>query len=324
MAEVAPTDARFPGVPHAAGHYESFYLKACHPSQSLGVWIRYTVHKRPGMEPTGSLWCTLFDGAAPGPRASKVTVPRPESGGGDWIRVGESLFGPHRISGSAPSEVCEASWDLRYEASEPPLLHLPRGWMYSAPLPRTKLVTPHPAARFGGRVTVDGRELDVDGWPGMVGHNWGSEHAERWIWVHGLGFEGESEGTWLDAAIGRIKVGPVTTPWIANGVFSFGGVRHRVGGPERIRRTRVREAADGCEFVLPGRGVTVRGTVGAEPKDFVGWIYADPDGSEHHTVNCSIADMRLTVTRGGRPPVELRLAGGAAYELGMRDRKSVV
>jgi hypothetical protein len=24
---------------------------------------------------------------------------------------------------------------------------------------------------------------------GMVGHNWGGEHAERWIWLHGLDFE---------------------------------------------------------------------------------------------------------------------------------------
>ncbi|HYP49023.1 MAG TPA: hypothetical protein VEQ61_10335, partial [Thermoleophilaceae bacterium] len=58
----------------------------------------------------------------------------------------------------------------------------------------------------------------------------------------------------------------------------------------------------------------------AAPKRFVGWVYADPDGSEHHTVNCSIADMRLTVERDGRGPLELALSGGAAYELGMRER----
>lgn len=49
------TSARFPGVGAGAGHYESFYLKACHPSEPLGLWVRYTVHKRPEAPPTGSL-----------------------------------------------------------------------------------------------------------------------------------------------------------------------------------------------------------------------------------------------------------------------------
>ena len=34
----------------------------------------------------------------------------------------------------------------------------------------------------------------------MVGHNWGAEHAERWIWLHGL----TEDGDWLDAAIGKV------------------------------------------------------------------------------------------------------------------------
>ena len=143
MARVHPTEARFPSVPGGAGHYESFYLKACDPERPLGAWIRYTVHKRPGAAPTGSLWFTLF--GPDGPRAAKVTVPGP------------------------------------------------------------------------------------------------------------------------------------------------GGFR-------------------------------VRGRVAAARKDVVGWVYADPDGSEHHTANCSIADMRLSVERDGAAPVELVVEGGAAYELGMRER----
>jgi hypothetical protein len=320
MAAVAPTEARFPRVATGAGHYESFYLKACHPAEPLGVWIRYTVHKPPGAEATGSLWFTLFDAAAPRPSASKVTLPAPESGGGDWIRVGESRFRAGMAMGSAPSIQGTAAWDLRFETREDALLHLPRAWMYRGPLPRTKLLSPAPAARFSGRVSFNDRELALDGWRGMVGHNWGSQHAERWIWLHGLGFEGCSAGTWLDAAIGRVRIGPVTTPWITGGAVSLDGVRHPLGAPERQRSTRVHEQPDRCEFVVPGREVTVRGTVEADPKDFVGWIYADPGGGQHHTLNCSIAQMRLVVTRGGRPPLELRLAGGAAYELGTRER----
>src|SRR5438105_14025899 len=90
-----PTRARFPDVPHDAGHYESFYLRAAHPSEPLGIWIRHTVHKRPGEEPKGSIWFTLFDAEAAGPRATKITVPAAElsAPAGSWIRVAEAEIG---------------------------------------------------------------------------------------------------------------------------------------------------------------------------------------------------------------------------------------
>jgi hypothetical protein len=309
MAAPDPTEARFPAVPVDAGHYESFYLKACHPQQPLGVWIRYTVHKRPGATPKGSLWVTLFDGAGQGPRAHKETLPAPTSGA-DWIRVGEALM----RSGAAQGSIDGAEWDLRFSSSEPALFHLPLGWMYRAPVPRTKLLSPVPAARFDGSLTVDGRPVTVDGWRGVIGHNWGAQHAERWIWLHGL----TADGDWLDAAMGKVKVGRWTTPWVGSGALSLGGRRERLGGPGR--KLEVRESAERCDFLLAGRGLRVRGSVEAPRKDFVGWVYADPDGSEHHTVNCSIADMRLSVERDGGPPAELTVEGGAAYELGMRER----
>jgi hypothetical protein len=311
VARPHPTEARFPGVPARAGHYESFYLKACHPARPLGVWIRYTVHKRPGSPPTGSLWFTLFDAAADGPSARKVTLPGPRSGGGEWLGVGEAFIRDRGAAGALEG----ARWDLRFESSEAPLFHLPRDWMYSAPLPRTKLLSPVPGARFDGSLSVDGVSVEVDDWRGMVGHNWGAQHAERWIWLHGM----TESGDWLDAAIGRIRLGPATTPWIANGVVSLGGVRHVLGGPRR--GVVVHEAPERCSFALPGAGgLRVRGTVVAARKDVVGWVYADPDGSEHHTANCSIADMRVAVERADAALAELVVEGGAAYELGMRER----
>jgi hypothetical protein len=309
LAAPDPTEARFPAVPVEAGHYESFYLKACRPGERLGVWIRYTVHKRPGALPNGSLWVTLFDGEAEGPRAHKETKPAPTAGGADWIRVGEATMGPGVASGAIDG----AEWDLRFSTPEPPLFHLPRAWMYRARLPRTKLLSPAPAARFEGSLVVDGRAIAVDGWPGVIGHNWGAQHAERWIWLHGL----TGDGDWLDAALGKVKLGPVTTPWVASGALSLGGERLALGGPGR--KVEVHETPERCDFVLSGKGVRVRGSASAPHKDVVGWVYADPDGPEHNTVNCSIADLRLQV-EGGDGARELSVEGGAAYELGMRER----
>ena len=78
--------------------------------------------------------------------------------------------------------------------------------MYRAALPRTKLESPQPDAVFTGWIEAGGRRTEVAGWRGMVGHNWGSEHAERWVWLHAVGFE-EAPGAWLDVALGRVRVG---------------------------------------------------------------------------------------------------------------------
>jgi hypothetical protein len=253
---------------------------------------------------------TLFDGSAESPRAHKQTTPEPLARGDDWIAVGEATM----RAGAAVGSIDGASWDLRVSGGEPPLYHLPRAWMYRTKLPRTKLLSPVPAARFDGSLEVDGRYLAVDGWRGVIGHNWGAQHAERWIWLHGL----TDAGDWLDAALGKVKLGPLTTPWIASGALSLGGRRHPLGGPGR--KLSVRELPDRCEFTLSGSGLQVRGMVSAPRKDFVGWVYADPDGSEHHTVNCSIADMHVDVVGSGALARELEIGGGAAYELGMRER----
>ena len=305
------THARFPDVARGKGHYESFYLRTFDPASARGVWIRYTVHERPGAEPKGSLWFTLFDGGADGPTASKLTLDDVGTGPDHYIHVGASRFEPGHAEGSTDGY----EWDLRFDSKEEPLHHLPRSWMYRAPIPRTKLLSPYPGARFDGWVAVAGERIEVSGWPGMVGHNWGAEHAERWIWMHGTGFSGHEGGAWLDGALGRIKVAGMTTPWVANAVLSLDGTRHRLGKVKHLD-----EQPTGCEFGLGGRGISVEGTVGAERKDFVGWVYADPGGSEHHVVNCSIARMRLTVERDGQQPLELETPHGAAYELGMRER----
>jgi hypothetical protein len=259
----------------------------------------------------------MFDGGEPG--AVKETMADVGADADEYIHIGASKLGFGAATGSAEGEGRSASWDLTFDSSEEPLFHLPREWMYRAPVPRTKLLSPYPDARFSGRASFGDREVELDGWRGMIGHNWGAQHAERWIWMHGANFD-EDASAWFDGALGRIKLGLVTTPWIANGVLFLDGERHRLGGPEKVRRTEVDERPDGVTFTLPGSGITVQGAIGAEREAFVGWIYADPDGSEHNTVNCSVADMTLTVSKPGEGARTLTVAGGAAYELGMREK----
>lgn len=314
------TKALFPEVGEGAGHYESFYLKATRPGGGQGLWIRYTVHKPPHVPASASIWVTLFDADAPAPRATKLTVPAAELSAppNAYIEIAGARLEPGRACGEiAGGDGPAVSWELEIESAAEAFRHLPYPFLYRARLPKTKLLTPHPGARFTGTVTVDRRTTAVDSWPGMVGHNWGSEHAERWIWMHAGEFR-QADG-WFDAALGRIGIGPLTTPWIGNAAISLDGETHRLGGLDRIRSTEVDEEPTGCEFELSGKQVRVRGRVLSRAHNFVGWVYADPKGPEHNTLNCSIADMELTVERRGREPQLLECVGGAAYEIGMRE-----
>ena len=251
----------------------------------------------------------------------KLTTDELSVPGGGWIAVGDTRLGPGRAEGACG----EARWSLRFASAEPELRHLPHALLYRAPLPRTKLTSPAPAARFDGVLELGSRTIELDGWRGMVGHNWGAQHAERWIWLHGVGFEEEPEA-WIDVAIGRVRVAGRTTPWVANGALHVDGERHRLGGVG-ARGLLVAERPEHCVLALPGAGgLVAEAHVQAPFAALAGWRYADPDGSlppgghGHDVSNCSIAALTLTVRRPGRPARTLRTAHGAAYELGMRER----
>jgi hypothetical protein len=166
-----------------------------------------------------------------------------------------------------------------------------------------------PSVVLEGSFRLGERTIDVDGWPGMVGHNWGTQHAERWIWLQAI-FD---EGSWLDVALGRIRVAGRTLPWIGNGAVSLDGHRYRVGGLSGVRKTEVSDGYMECRFSLPG-DVPLRGTVTREPRSTIAWPYADPDGSLHQSLNSSIA--AVTIKAG---PRELSTEHGGVYELGVKE-----
>ena len=252
------------------------------------MWIRHTVWKAPGQEAVGSLWCTLFDASWERPVAWKQTLP-PEQLGvapGEYLHIGDGTADALPVEGP--------SWRLEYAGDEEPFRYLPRDWMYRAKLPRTKAESLYPDVRFTGSVELDGRRLDLDGWPGMIGHNWGSEHAERWTWLHGP----STATTSSTRRSGGSRSAAGRRPWVGNALLRLDGEHHRLGGIERIRSTRVNDAPDRCAFVLPAAGgLRVEGEIVAPRPTLVGWVYSDPGGGQHHSVHSSIADLRLVIKR---------------------------
>ena len=133
----------------------------------------------------------------------------------------------------------------------------------------------------------------------MVGHNWGAEHAERWIWMQANEFARRrgllrrgprpDQGRPDDHAVDRERGPRRSTARPTGSAGSTGSAR-----PESTsaRPVRVRARRQGGRGPRAGR---------SEARNFVGWVYADPVGPEHNTVNCSISDLELTVERPARP-----------------------
>jgi hypothetical protein len=314
-----PAEPRFPHVGADTPHYESYFVKARHPSEPRAFWMRHTVHQRPGEPRTASIWLTLFDAAAAEPVvAGKQTVGADALSAppGGYIAIAGSTVAPGGARGGLDSPSLTTDWDFAIASEEPELRHLPIARLYEAPVPRTKSVTPHPGALLTGRLG----DWQLDGWAGVSSHNWGSEHAERWIYLHCGQFEGRGRDTWLEMTVGRIRLGRLTVPWIAQGALQLDGRRHRLGGPQRIRSTSVGERPTGVRLAVRGDGLR-RVEVSAEaPREhFVAWRYADPEGPEHHSLHSSLADLAVTAVLEDGRTERLRAAQAATYELGIRE-----
>ncbi len=307
--------ARFPGVAAGVPHYESFYLKAAHPDGGLALWLRHTIWQAGDGPRSGALWLTVFD-AGGAPAALKRSFPAEQlrADPGTYVGIGDAVLAPGSATGAFTLDRRTAAWDLGFDDDGPGAFgYLPREWMYERSLPRTKAVLVHPRTELRGTVELDDRRLVLDGWSGMVGHNWGSEHPHRGVWIQGTGFAEEPDAV-LDLIVGRIRVGPLTTPWIANGLLALGAERFRLGGL-RPGATEITASPTGARFRLAGTGITVRGEVSASPERFVGWRYANPAGGWHPTLHCSVADLRLSVSRGTASERSLTASARAAYEL---------
>ena len=116
----------------------------------------------PAPSPTASLWFTLFDAEADGPRATKVTVPADRAVGARPAPTSRSptrCSSPGRRSGAIAHRRARApSWDLDLRRTTPtPFHHLP----YDVPLPRPAAedevpLAPTPTPASAARLTVDG------------------------------------------------------------------------------------------------------------------------------------------------------------------------
>jgi hypothetical protein len=293
---IALATPRVPTTPRAAALYESYYLTASDPVSGRAVWLRYTALKRPGSPAYPTVWVTYFDRGAPAPRAWRVTAPEPLAHPGEaWVRSSLGEIGPAGARGAigeadGAGVLSSVRWELGWRPRAAVLPYLPARWLYDRPVPRSNGAALVPAGTAAGVLTLGAEEMSLSGWEVMIGHNWGSDHADRWCWIHGSRL-GEDAAGWLDLILVRIRLGRMLTPWIAAGALRL---NDRQCAPVPLGRVVCERTGEETAVRLRlTRNTRLALTVSAPRRSTVTWDYAAPAGPGRAVDNCSVADARL-------------------------------
>ena len=312
------------------GHVESNFIKLNLPG-GRALWLKLTVLKRSvgRADTVAEAWAIAFNLAEQPERhvALKQTWPFTEATIEQscfFFKVGEVTWRHGASAGSLqdPRTGERITWDLTFRTDLEGHRHLPYAWMYRGAVPKTKPMSPQIDTRFNGWVRVDDHETKVSNAPGMLGHNWGTQQAESWTWVHCNMWDEGDQDLVFEGITSRVKMGPITSPQISVLHARVRGERVDISGLTHL--LRIRTAPDGLSWRFEGtRGDRrIAGYFSAVPERFVGVNYHDPDDRIVHCLNTKIADGEVTVSarEGGRwrPLAHAVARSSAALEVGVR------
>lgn len=309
---------RYLGALARRGHVESWFLKANDPSSRRAIWLKWTVwaSEKDPRSAVAEVWAVAF-GPRGGHVAAKSGAPFVSSSF-DSDGVGATVDGCTLTSKQACGRVETGDRSIAYELSieglGEPLLHYPSPLMYSGRWPAQKVASPIPSARISGRVDVGAESWLLEGWPGMVGHNWGRGHTELYAWGQCNAWDNGENVVFEAISAGADGAAPARTILC----LRSNGVSHHLNGLWSIARNEGIITPRRLRFRGRSRDVEIDGEMWAESDDFVGLFYPNPDGTMCHCLNSKLAraEVRLALFRG--PPRTLR-SSRAALEIGTRD-----
>lgn len=300
------------------GHYESWFIRANHPTQPKAFWIRYTIFSPKGRphDAVGERWAIAFDGTTDRVVAAKSVVPLAECHFSDHaldVRIGDGTLAPGRAVGDAAQGDTRLTWDVELSCDKAPVLVLPER-LYRAALPKAKVVVPQPNARFDGHLTVDGERWDIDGWTGSQNHNWGSKHTDFYAWGQVAGFD-DAPGVFLECATAKLKLGPLWTPPLSIAVVRLPDAEIRLNTIRQAIRANAK--IDGVSWTMQSKlgDVELEVQINAPESSFVGLTYANPPGGAKTCLNTKLARCTMSLRRPGHDPLELTTSHRAAFEI---------
>lgn len=304
------------------GHYESYFVRANHPTKPHAFWIRYTIFS-PDRRPAGAvgeLWAVVFDGVGGRHVATKLEVPIGQCSFSRErldVRVAGATLGPDGLSGSAGSGRNEIGWDLTYSGGGSPVFDFPLD-RYDSGFPRAKVLVGAPMVRFAGVITLNGDVLAIDDWVGSQNHNWGSRHTDRYAWGQVCGFDNAPD-SFVEAASAQVRLGPLWSPMITLVVVRHAGKEYQLNSFVGGMNAKASYDDFAWRFATRQRGVRIEGALSAPREAFVGLRYRNPPGGTKLCLNTKIAACTLRITHAGSGRTEtLETASRAAFEI-LRD-----
>jgi hypothetical protein len=311
--------------PARRGHVESYFLKANDPERRRAIWLKATVYQpRAPNGPVPAIaesWAIAFDGDAEHV-AVKSTVPYDRARFSPTeldVEVDGLVLRAGETRGTVASGGRAIAWSLAIESDGAPLVHYPADWMYSAPFPSSKLVSPLPDLRLRGEIVVNGTPWRVDGWRGLLGHNWGPRHTPLYGWGHcnvwQEGKENEADELVIEGVSGRVRAFGLLAPTTTLICVRHRGVRYDLNAALDLVRNRGEITPRRWKFEGENDLVRVRGEMWGETDDFVGLFYANPDGTMTHCLNTKIGRARVELALRGRAPFVVH-SSAAALEIG--------
>lgn len=316
------------GKGRRGGHVESFFLRANHPQRPLALWLKATVLAPAKGSPLAELWFISFDGERGRTLARRERMPLDAALFSDdpaRIELANASFclapqGHARgsIATTEPGSGC--SWDLSFVAPQSPLSEplciFPASWMLRAPWPRFKLVTPLPLLRFDGSATFWGETIDVEGWYGTQGHNWGREHTHRYVWgqCHFMDATGAPLCS-VEATSARLKVAGLVTPPLSLMVIRRGEREYRFDRLVSAWRHHAQIGELSWTLEARGRAGRARLEMSALAERVAQLGYENPDGKLSYCANSKLASAHLRVDPVNEPSFFCSSAHGGALEL---------
>ena len=300
------------------GFYESYFLRANHPTRPQAFWIRYTLFSPQGNPAAteGQLWAVYFDGDAASRVAVKQSLPFERcsfSSTGLEVHIGDSVLDTNHLKGAAHGGGHVVSWDLGYQGSAPPAFLLPLH-LYAGRFPKAKVLTGVPLADFAGRISVDGTTVDVNGWRGSQNHNWGLKHTDQYAWGQVAGFDSEPDA-FLECSTARLKIGPLWTPWLTNVVLRLPGRDIQLNALGQALRNRGRYGYFSWALECARGPLHVAVQLSSPSNRFVALGYDDPPGGKRTCLNTKLAACRVRVTQRDQPAIDLTTESRAAFEI---------
>jgi hypothetical protein len=306
-------------TPARKGWYEVYYATVSLPGERA-AWLRWTLSSPRRGQPTAAVWAVAFDRERP-----RWFAGRDESPGSAWVplprggvRIGDAEVSPEGCRGEAGDAAGRRMrWDLRWRPLAPPIAFFPAALERLA-RSATYPIAAMPLGRATGHIQVEGEVLECTDVAVEQSHLFGGRHANRWGWVHALGFDDDPNGYLALIWARPQRLGGYTPP-ASSIALRVGDTELRSKGIRGMRRVLWSDGGgEVVRFTALIDDVDIEGEIRAPLRLLTGVTYHDPSDGEVFCANTEVADLTVRLRRGDGASQTWRCHAACGFERGAR------